>query len=260
MPTSKTTPTVEVLLHGDGFRTGQGSAAFCATLLITGATRTIVDTGHVGRRSPLVAALAERGLTPADVDNVVLTHTHWDHVQNADLFSNARVLLHQWERLYASAPHANDWATPRWTSALLDSLEHVEAVEDGFEIEPGVRLLHTPGHSAGTMAAIVDTAEGPVAVTGDGIQNPGVAIAKRNALVFWSEDDARRSIERVLAEAEIIYPGHDLPFRMLKGGGTEYLAQRELTLFGVSGPGVEISDAARPPFVMPGVETQRLPD
>jgi N-acyl homoserine lactone hydrolase len=258
MPTP--TPAVEVLLHGDGFRTSQGSAAFCATLLITGATRTVVDTGHVGRRTPLVAALAARGLTPADVDNVVLTHTHWDHVQNADLFPNARVLLHQWERQYARAPHANDWATPRWTNALLESLEQVEAVEDGFEVEPGVRLLHTPGHSAGTMAAIVDTAKGPVAVTGDGIQNTKTALTGTNSLVFWSADDARRSIARVLAEAEIIYPGHDLPFRMLKGGGTEYLAARELTFFGVSGPGVALSEEERPAFQMPGIETQRLAD
>lgn len=254
-------PKVDVLLDGDGLRTDVGSAGFCATLLITSEDhRIVVDTGHVGRRTPLTNALAERGLTPADIDLTVMTHAHWDHAQNFDLFENATLLIHEWERKYANNPHPNDWATPRWTGAMIDFLERVQEVEDGYEVEPGVRLLHTPGHSAGTMAVVVDTSDGPVAITGDGIQNASVAKSRENVLVFWSEDDARRSIERVLGEAEIIYPGHDRPFRLLRDGSAEYLSAKHLTLFGVDleEPGVSLSTTPRPRFVMPGIEGQNL--
>ena len=253
-------PSVEVLLHGESINTNYGSLGFCSTLLVRGDHNIIVDTGHVGRRRFLLAALAERGLTPADVDVTVMTHAHWDHAQNYDVFPEAEVLIHEWERKYIRNPHPNDWATPRWTSAMLDSVGNVKEVEDGYEIEPGVRVLHTPGHSAGTMALIVDTAEGPVAVAGDGIAHAGVALTKINANIFWSEKDSRRSIERVLETAEIIYPGHDRPFRMLKDGGVEHLATRQLAFFGVNleDPTVSVTAEGRPPFVMPDIGEQTL--
>ena len=253
-------PSVEVLLHGESINTNYGSLGFCSTLLVRGDHTIIVDTGHVGRRRFLLAALEERGVDPGDVDVAVMTHAHWDHVQNYDVFPNATMLIHEWERKYIRNPHPNDWATPLWTGAMLDSVGNLHEVADGYEIEPGVRVLHTPGHSAGTIALIVDTAEGTVAITGDGVAHASVALTKVNANIFWSEEASRRSIERVLEEAEIIYPGHDRPFRMLKSGGVEHLATRQLAFFGVDleDPSVSVSAEGRPPFVMPDIHEQTL--
>ncbi len=251
-------PSVEALLHGESVATNYGSVGFCSTLLVRGERNIVVDTGHVGRRRALLAALYERGLGPSDVHVAVMTHAHWDHAQNYDVFPNAEVLIHEWERKYARNPHPNDWATPRWTTAMLDTIPNLREVEDGHEVERGVRVLHTPGHSAGTMALVVDTDDGPVAVTGDGVASARVAVTKINAHVFWSEEDARRSIERVLGEAEIIYPGHDRPFRVLKSGAVEHLASRELAFLGLdlADPNVSINPEPRPPFVMLGLEEQ----
>ena len=251
-------PSVEALLHGESVATNSGSIGYCSTLLVRGERNIVVDTGHVGRRRALLVALDERGMSPADVGVAVMTHAHWDHAQNYDVFPHAEVLIHEWERKYARNPHPNDWATPRWTTAMLDSIPHLREVGDGYEIERGVRVLHTPGHSAGTMALIVDTDEGPVAVTGDGIASARAAVTKVNANTFWSEADSRRSIERLLAEAEVIYPGHDRPFRMLKSGGVEHLAERQLAFLGVdlADPNVSVSPEPRPPFVMDGLEEQ----
>ena len=239
-------PSVEVLLHGESITTNYGSLGYCSTVLVRGDRTVIVDTGHVGRRRVLLAALDERGMRPSDVDVAVMTHAHWDHAQNYDVFPDAEVLIHEWERRYVRNPHDNDWATPRWTDAMLDSFADVREVEDGYEIEPGVRVLHTPGHSAGTMALIVQTAEGPVAITGDGVANARAAVTKVNSNVFWSEEDSRRSIERVLAAAEIVYPGHDRPFRMLRDGRIEHLAVRRLAFFGLNLEDPSVSVSAEP--------------
>ena len=143
---------------------------------------------------------------------------------------------------------------------MLDSLSNVIEVEDGYEIEPGVRVLHTPGHSAGTMALIVETPQGPVAVTGDGIAHAQVAVTRINANIFWNEEDSRRSIERVLESAEVIYPGHDRPFRVLRDGGVEHLGTRQLEFYGLdlNDPKVSVDPERRPPFVMPNIEEQTL--
>ncbi len=253
-------PSVEVLLHGESINANHGSLGFCSTLLVRGDHTIIVDTGHVGRRRPLLAALDQLAIHPNDINIAAMTHAHWDHAQNYDLFPRAQLLIHEWERKYIRNPHPNDWATPRWTAAMLDSIGNLRDVPDGYEIEPGVRVLHAPGHSAGTMALIVDAPQGPVAIAGDAIAHAGVALTRINANTFWSEDASRTSIDRILHEAEIIYPGHDRPFRMLKSGAVEHLATRQLAFFGLNlqDPSVSASPEPRPPFVMPNIHEQTL--
>ena len=56
----------------------------------------------------LVKTLQARGLAPEEIDLVVLTHMHWDHCANADLFPNARVLVHPKEIDYANNPRRGD--------------------------------------------------------------------------------------------------------------------------------------------------------
>ena len=252
-------PTIDVLLHGYGFRTNVGIPGFCSIVLVQGQKRTLVDVGHVGRRTFLEAALQERGLTPADIDVTVMSHAHWDHNQNYDLFEHAPLLIHPWERKYAKRPHRNDWATPQWTGAMIEHQPIIQEVEEGYGIEPGVRIIHTPGHSPGSITVLVETDGGLCAITGDVLHYSSVALTRRNPLVFWNEKDATHSIERIMESAEIIYPGHDQPFRMVQGK-VEYVMPLKLTIAGLQPdtPGVSYDSTPRPAWVMPGVEAQTV--
>jgi glyoxylase-like metal-dependent hydrolase (beta-lactamase superfamily II) len=255
---------VEVLLPGSNLYSESGLAAWCSVVLVTGRRRTLVDVGHVGRRIFLLEALRSRGIAPQDIDVVVMSHAHWDHNQNYDLFPHAPLVLHPWERKYARNPHPNDWATPRWSGAMIDTHPNINEAEDGYEIEPGVWVMHTPGHSPGSIAIIAETAEGPVAVTGDTLHFATAAVTRVNPLVFWNAEQATRSIDRLLEAAPIIYPGHDRPFRHA-GGRTEYLAPFRMTVGGVRPDmeGIAWADSwpefYKMPWVMPGVE-QQTPD
>ena len=250
-------PTVDVLLHGMNLRTDVGTVGFCSVVLITGQKRILVDAGHVGRRVPLLNALSQRGLTAADIDITVMSHAHWDHSQNYDLFYHAPMLIHRLERKYAHKPHNNDWATPKWTGAMVDRHPTVQEVDEGYEIEPGISIIHAPGHSPGSMAIMVETDQGLCAVTGDVIHFGSVALTKVNPIIFWNENDARKSIERVLEKADTIYPGHDRPFRLAKGE-VEYLTPLQITINGVTPetPGASFTSNPLIPYVMPGIEEQ----
>ncbi|MGW3729866.1 MBL fold metallo-hydrolase [Streptomyces sp. NPDC000851] len=258
-------PTIDILLPGFAIDTDQGYPAFCGVFLVrgpdaAGRPRTLlVDAAHVGRRPFLWDALAAHGLTADDIDTVVLTHAHWDHVQNIDLFPHATLVLHPDERRYAHTPHANDWATPAWTGLLLEQLP-VREVADGEELIPGVSVIALPGHSPGSIGVVVETEAGRATITGDALHFAYVARTRRNPLVFWDSDAAARSIDRVLAVSDLIYPGHDRPFRLAANGGIDYLESFALTLTGLrpDTQGLAFADgSARPLWVMPGVEEQR---
>ncbi|WP_327321522.1 MBL fold metallo-hydrolase [Streptomyces sp. NBC_01210] len=258
-------PTIDILLPGFAIDTDQGYPAFCGVFLVRGTDAAgrnrniLVDAAHVGRRPHLWDALAARGLTAADIDTVVLTHAHWDHVQNIDLFPQATLLIHSDERRYAHTPHTNDWATPAWTGLLLEQLP-VREVADGEDIIPGVTAVGLPGHSPGSIGVLVDTDAGRSAITGDALHFAYVAQTRRNPLVFWDAEQASRSIERVIDLADVIYPGHDRPFRLTADNEIDYLEPFALTVTGLrpDADGLVFADgSARPLWVMPGIHDQR---
>ena len=135
----------------------------------------------------------------------------------------------------------------------------IREVSEGDEVIPGVGIVDMPGHSPGSIGITVETAEGLSVITGDAIHFASVVKTKINPLVFWNAEQATRSIERVVEMADILYPGHDQPFRVMADGEIEFTMKKDITLIGLTPdtPGVSFSDGSgRVPWVMPGIEEQ----
>ena len=214
-------PEIELLLPGYSIGTDQGSLGLCTVTLVRGEKLTVVDVGHFGRRRMLVSTLESHGLAPTDIERVILTHAHWDHCQNTDLFPNAELVVHAKELEYSRNPRAGDHATPRYFADTLTA-HTVQEVKGDTQIEPGLGVFDTPGHTRGHISALVETSNGPVCLGGDAIANAGDLAHGLPDFIFWSEDEARESLKKVIDATSIIYPGHDRPFQIGEGG-IEYL-------------------------------------
>jgi glyoxylase-like metal-dependent hydrolase (beta-lactamase superfamily II) len=251
-------PRIDVIAAGSSVGTDVGTMAFCSVILVEGEQRVLFDTGHVGRRTYVQAQLAAIGLTAADIDLQVLSHAHWDHIQNIDLFP-APVLVHPLERKYASDPHVNDWATPKWTGLVLESAQVVEGGE-GYEIMPGCRVIDLPGHSPGSIGLEVETDDGICLLVGDAIHSARVAQRGRSPLVFWDAAEADASIRRCVESGNLIYPGHDEAF-WIRDGEVRYATEFKMTLnnVGPETPGLRFvpNPPVAEPWLMPGIEEQR---
>lgn len=251
-------PKIDILMEGSSVNADVGIIGFCSVLLVEGERRVLFDSAHVGRRVYLEAQLQARGLTPRDIDLQVLSHAHWDHIQNCDVFDHAPMLVHRDERRYAQKPHRNDWATPQWTGAVLETMQLIE-VGEGYEIMPGCRVIELIGHSPGSIGLEVETENGACLIVGDAIHNAPVARSGRNPLVFWDAEQADAAIRRCVDSGAIIYPGHDRPFR-LKDGEVEYQTEFHMTLTNISPetPGARFvpDPPSRGVWIMPGIEEQ----
>ena len=215
-------PEIEILLPGFSINTDQGTLGLCTVTLVRGGKLTVVDVGHFGRRTMLVETLQSHGISTEDIGRVILTHAHWDHSQNTDLFPNAEIVISKRELEYSRNPRANDYATAKYFADTLTPHTVVE-VSGETELEKGLGTFDTPGHTAGHQSVLVETSGGLVCLGGDAISDAGALSRGLPAYVFWSVKQAEESLKKISGAASVIYPGHDRPFR-IDGENIEYLA------------------------------------
>jgi glyoxylase-like metal-dependent hydrolase (beta-lactamase superfamily II) len=206
--------TLDVLTYGFALNTDQGSFGYSTnSLLRVGSHNILIDTGPSSRRPFLYRALTNYGLTTDDIDIVILTHMHWDHCQNTDLFRNARVLVNPTEIDYARNPNQWDLAVAAGMADMMRNM-NVEPVSEGDVIVEGVSVLETPGHTKGHMSVLAEVDGEKVLLAGDAMPESGTVARGMPYNIFWDLEDAKESVEKMVSSSNVFYPGHDRPFRV----------------------------------------------
>jgi glyoxylase-like metal-dependent hydrolase (beta-lactamase superfamily II) len=129
------------------------------------------DMGHVYslEHTPL-GQLQKLGVKPRDISHVVLTHMHFDHVGGIQYFQNIPVLVRRSELEKAFVPPRN--SERLYLRSDFDIKGVAYETIDGdmdYEILPGVTLISTPGHSAGSQSILIESKEGSILYAGDAI-------------------------------------------------------------------------------------------
>lgn len=154
--------------------------------IVTGEGVILVDTGfdgEVARRrdrvvlhDPIDMLREHLGVEPDDVEAVVVTHTHYDHIGNLHRFPRAVVHLAEAELAFVrggALGHrlAGLFHEPIET-AVLDAVAdagRLRLVSGEQTIAPGVRLIPVGGHTPGMLMVEVDTAAGAVLLASDAL-------------------------------------------------------------------------------------------
>ncbi len=132
---------------------------------VGGPARLLTDWRVVNRTA--AEALGDHGLVPGDIAFVVNTHLHFDHCGQNAVFGHApfHIQRAELERARREARDLTGWFD--FAGARF------ELLEGDAELLPGVRLLATPGHTAGHQSVVVD-GDGEEVLIGDAAYTPAV--------------------------------------------------------------------------------------
>jgi glyoxylase-like metal-dependent hydrolase (beta-lactamase superfamily II) len=202
--------------------------------LIRGGGRTILmDAGFyrpkfVDRWKPVAftkpsEAITRLGIKPEDVSDIIISHIHWDHLDGADLFPNARVWLQrdEYEHYTNDSGAVLDRAIDTDDAKMLAGLNgagHVRLIRgDSIEIMPGITVFTGGKH---TYASEYATVRARLA----GGRIGTIVLASDNVYLYENLEQHRpitqsldtlsnlRAQERMLhlaSEPRLIVPGHD---------------------------------------------------
>lgn len=191
-------------------------------LVETGDRKVLVDTGFGDMTVPFppvdgvfqggrfLDSLKQTGVDPAEVDTVVYTHLHLDHVgwtarDGSLVFPNARHLAGEGEwDFWRGATDENLVAVGPHPEAVQPALENrLEGAADGEAVAPGITLIATPGHTPGHCSLIISSGAERAIVLGDVLHCP-LQLDETQLEIIFDVDPAaaRQSRERITRELE----------------------------------------------------------
>ena len=156
---------------------------------------------------------------------MVLTHLHWDHCLNIDLFQRAKVLLGEAELKGGFLMDPREPFTGAFKQVLKEKMD-VHTVGDGDRISVHATTLLTPGHSPGHVAVCVRDRGKLTILSGDAVPNFRAYLREFPDFSFYNRKMSRESVRKIKTlHPDVIIPGHDSPFN---DGG--YLERDDFTL------------------------------
>ncbi|WP_027178138.1 MBL fold metallo-hydrolase [Maridesulfovibrio bastinii] len=164
---------------------------YTPTLITDGAQKILVDTG-AGKLVPTAGQLhnnlKKEGVTHEDIDTVIITHLHPDHIagllidDSKMIFPNANLLLSEVELNYwSSNPKLDEINIPHEIKKMIRTTAEqfltrysskIKAVPMDFKITPNIKLFAAPGHTPGHIGVEVNDGNKSTLIVGDAFLHP----------------------------------------------------------------------------------------
>ena len=197
-------------------------------VITNGARSYVVDTGFdadsaTRRKRELLKPVGEGikavGLNPDTVSDVILTHMHYDHAGNSDLFPHARYHVQECEMSFVTGKcMCHELLRHPFEEEDVVSMVRkvfagrVEFYDGSMDVAPGISVHHIGGHSRGLQAVRVNTERGPVVLASDAAHYYEHFEQDRAFAVFENLTElleGYRTLRRLAPTDRHIVPGHD---------------------------------------------------
>jgi len=192
-----------------------------AFLINTGTKLVLIDTGTGGLSGPtagtLLANLQSAGYKPEQIDEILITHMHGDHVgglshDGVAMFPNAQLHAGKGDADYWLNPTSMDKASEGAKGGFKTAMNSVgpyvnahrfQPIDADGEVVPGIRSWATPGHTPGHTSYVVESQGHRLIVIGDLIHVAAVQLDDPTVTISFDSDatSAAKSRAMVFAQA-----------------------------------------------------------
>lgn len=197
--------------------------------LIEDAELTLIDAGMPWSAKPVFRYIERVGRRPSEISRILMTHSHPDHAGGAPRIrrvSGAQVGAHRHDtRRHRSGGHSLDrMGALNAVNAPLPFLrrtpvERLIGEGDIIPVAGGVRVIHTPGHTPGSVCFLLQ--EKSLLFSGDTIFSDGKFVSRSLPFPGYAAAQYRQSLERLAAMSfDVLCGGHGAP---LIGGASDML-------------------------------------
>ena len=177
----------------------------------------------------LVRTLASAGIKPDEIDTLLLTHAHIDHISGIMSDDGKRIFPNA--QIFISKTEHNFWLDEAKTSAtgvfkllidaarknLLPNKDRVAFAEPGREVVSGIQAISTPGHSPGHVSYIISSAGKNFLFTGDALTHSLISFKQPNWEFAFDGDPKMAAATRMtlldrVASENLTMLGYHFPF------------------------------------------------
>jgi glyoxylase-like metal-dependent hydrolase (beta-lactamase superfamily II) len=207
---------------------------FTALLVNTGKQLVLIDTGTAGQITDTAGVMLHNlkaaGVTPGEIDTIVISHFHPDHIDGiktkdgTKVFPNAEILVPEPEWAF----WMNDANIGRYSGAVhryflnarrifADIVKEVHRFEPGAEVAPGILSIPAYGHTPGHTAFAVHSGKDSLLVMSDTVRNPYLFVRHPNWQPIFDMDGplsvkARRAMLDRAAADRMLVEAYHFPF------------------------------------------------
>ena len=235
---------IDIVVQGyPGKSVCHGGLGWSSVVLVRAHGRiALIDTGGFSMRTMLLKRFSERGLKPADITDLLLTHSHHDHSVNWTMFPKARIVIGADELKWSLSVPWGETPVPELYMRELKDWKTAHAAREGEEVFPGITAHLAPGHTPGHLIFVLRTAERTVIFTGDAAKNRAELVSRTTDMTYDAAV-SKASIEMIWKlwrerPDTVVVPGHDMPM-VQENGKTSYITKREAAIVAWYGDDME---------------------
>jgi glyoxylase-like metal-dependent hydrolase (beta-lactamase superfamily II) len=227
-------PAIEKAMEDAKMAPGKLSIPFTTLVVNTGSKLVLIDTATGGQLAATAGAfganLAAAGIDPGQIDTILISHFHPDHINgiktkdNAVVFPNAEIKVPAAEWAYwmddANMAKAPEAARPAWLNVRRifgDIAAKVEKFEPSKEVAPGITSIAAPGHTPGHTVFAVASGNQSMLVLGDTTNNPLLFVRNPDWQAAFDTDgplaaETRKKLLERAAVDKMLVQGYHFPF------------------------------------------------
>lgn len=197
---------------------------FAFTIVRSGGKTTLIDAGTGGQLAP-TAGLASAGMTaagigPNDIDTVLISHFHPDHIfglmekdSNAQVYPDAEILVGETEYNFWTAPGLIEKLPERRRGlaqriqATFPEWKNVSRYTGDQEVAPGITAIDSFGHTPGHSAFLIASGDDQTLLIGDAINLPALFLSNLDWQLSFDSDKAAATATRKALVARAVADG-----------------------------------------------------